>query len=90
MPFLLVRGKSLYYRLAPTQGREGDAAPVLLFIHGLGSSSSFYAPIIPSLVSAGYRCAAFDTHGMVFRNFAPGSRSAQVCVRFTFEWSTDG
>jgi pimeloyl-ACP methyl ester carboxylesterase len=63
MPFLDVRRKSLYYRLASAQRQRDAVGPVFLFIHGLGSSSSFYAPIIPSLAAAGYECVAFDTHG---------------------------
>jgi len=58
MPFLRVQDQDLFY----SWHAAGDG-PVLLFIHGLGSSNSFYAPIIPSLVQQGYSCLAFDTPG---------------------------
>ncbi|KAH6643296.1 Alpha/Beta hydrolase protein [Truncatella angustata] len=60
MPFLTIRGKSIYYR---SSSPEAGSDTAILFIHGLGSSNSFYAPLIPSLVAAGYKCVAFDTHG---------------------------
>ncbi|PHH78054.1 hypothetical protein CDD83_4051 [Cordyceps sp. RAO-2017] len=58
MPFLRLDEQDLYYAWT----RAGDG-PAILFIHGLGSSSSFFAPIIPSLVDDGFSCLAFDTPG---------------------------
>ncbi|KAK6064262.1 fumarylacetoacetate hydrolase [Seiridium cupressi] len=63
MPFLSVRGKSIYYSSASLGQEQASSGSTILFIHGLGSSNSFYAPIIPSLVAAGHKCVAFDTHG---------------------------
>lgn len=59
MPSLRIQDQDLYYDWT----RAGDDGLILVFIHGLGSSNSFYAPIIPSLVEAGYSCLAFDTPG---------------------------
>ncbi|GJN82764.1 hypothetical protein PLIIFM63780_006309 [Purpureocillium lilacinum] len=64
MPFLRVQDQDLFY----SWHAAGDG-PVLLFIHGLGSSNSFYAPIIPSLVQQGYSCLAFDTPGSALSTF---------------------
>ena len=59
MPFARVNDKCLYYFVrSPTR-----SALTLVFIHGLGSSSSFYATVIPGLVEAGFSCLAIDTHG---------------------------
>lgn len=61
MPFVTVNDRSLYYFLRrPAASKE---ALTLVFIHGLGSSSSFYATIIPYLVEAGFTCLSIDTHG---------------------------
>lgn len=61
MPFVTVNDRSLYYFLrGPAASKE---ALTLVFIHGLGSSSSFYATIIPYLVEAGFTCLSIDTHG---------------------------
>jgi alpha-beta hydrolase superfamily lysophospholipase len=59
MPTLQIDDQELYYSWTPA----GDG-PILLFIHGLGSSNSFYASIIPGLVQQGFSCLAFDTPGM--------------------------
>ncbi|KAI5310386.1 hypothetical protein KEM55_007677 [Ascosphaera atra] len=40
-----------------------DNTLTLLFIHGLGASSSYYFPLIPSLTKAGHRCVTLDTYG---------------------------
>ncbi|KAL1954322.1 hypothetical protein VTO42DRAFT_1396 [Malbranchea cinnamomea] len=54
--------KKLYYTdTHPTCGTPSHLT--LLFIHGLGSSSSYYFPIIPRLSGLGYRCVTLDTHG---------------------------
>ncbi|KAI4594782.1 hypothetical protein KJ359_007585 [Pestalotiopsis sp. 9143b] len=63
MPYITVREKSLYYRLVSPESGKASTGATFLFIHGLGSSNSFYASIIPSLVAAGHTCVAFDTHG---------------------------
>ncbi|EQL01935.1 alpha/beta hydrolase fold family protein [Ophiocordyceps sinensis CO18] len=65
MPSLRIQDQDLYYDWT----RAGDDGLILVFIHGLGSSNSFYAPIIPSLVEAGYSCLAFDTPGSALSNY---------------------
>ncbi|KAF7560222.1 hypothetical protein G7046_g3932 [Stylonectria norvegica] len=63
MPYLNVQeGRSVYYSY--TAGSAAvQSRPVLVFIHGLGSSSSFFAPIIPFLFTAGFSCLALDSYG---------------------------
>lgn len=58
MPSVSVNGKALFYTI------DGDATTksTTLFIHGLGSSSSFYHSIIPGLKSSTC-CIALDTPG---------------------------
>jgi len=64
MPFIHINGKKLYYVRQPAAGNEqSDNIISILLIHGLGSSSSFYGPIIPGLVESGFHCLAFDTYG---------------------------
>ncbi|PGH20100.1 hypothetical protein AJ80_03668 [Polytolypa hystricis UAMH7299] len=65
MPFKTINSKSLYYTLTPGSSTASpSSSPItILFIHGLGSSSSFYYPIIPHLSQLGFRCLALDTHG---------------------------
>ncbi|WEW58228.1 hypothetical protein PRK78_003696 [Emydomyces testavorans] len=67
MPFKSINSKSLYYTdtQPPTSTTTTTSNPLttLLFLHGLGSSSSYYFPIIPHLSSLGHRCITLDTHG---------------------------
>lgn len=66
MPFLKLedRDRQLYYTLnSPTTAASSSKITTIILIHGLGSSSSYYAPVIPKLVDAGYRCLALDSHG---------------------------
>ncbi|KAF7957353.1 hypothetical protein EAE96_002938 [Botrytis aclada] len=61
MPFITLNQKSIFYTLTPQT--ENLQNPVTtLFIHGLGSSSTFYHTIIPSL-SGVTTCIALDTPG---------------------------
>lgn len=56
------QGKQLFF--TNNQPETAQASSVsLLFIHGLGASSSYYFPIIPSLTAKGYRCITMDTYG---------------------------
>ncbi|KND86858.1 3-oxoadipate enol-lactonase 2 [Tolypocladium ophioglossoides CBS 100239] len=64
MPFLRIEDQELYYTWTPSTD-----GPTILFIHGLGSSNSFYASIIPSLVQNGYPCLAFDTPGSALSKY---------------------
>ncbi|CAD6439137.1 c2bcfbd8-c15f-44c9-aeba-1e4d0f9bb4fc [Sclerotinia trifoliorum] len=61
MPFVTINGKSIFYTITPQTGNLSNPITIL-FIHGLGSSSSFYHTIIPEL-SRLSTCIAFDTPG---------------------------
>ncbi|KAL7939339.1 alpha/beta-hydrolase [Trichoderma chlorosporum] len=67
MPFLKLqdRNRQLYYTWSapPNAVSSSDRITHIILIHGLGSSSSYYAPVIPKLVDAGYSCLALDSHG---------------------------
>ncbi|KHO02120.1 alpha/beta hydrolase fold family protein [Metarhizium album ARSEF 1941] len=64
MPTIQIDNQALYYSWNPA----GDG-PILLLVHGLGSSNSFYASIIPGLVQKGYACLAFDTPGSALSTY---------------------
>ncbi|KAI5287515.1 hypothetical protein KEM54_005939 [Ascosphaera aggregata] len=63
MPFFKGwQGKNLFF--TNNQPEIPQASSIsLLFIHGLGASSSYYFPIIPSLTARGFRCITMDTYG---------------------------
>jgi alpha-beta hydrolase superfamily lysophospholipase len=63
MPFAQINEKELYYTWSPAKDGSEQPGLTILLIHGLGSSSSFYATVIPKLLEAGFGCLAFDTHG---------------------------
>lgn len=64
MPLLQLNGKSLYYTRWAAKVPSPSALTVL-FIHGLGSSHAFYAPIAAQLAtSVNYDLVAFDTYGL--------------------------
>ncbi|POR34370.1 Putative alpha beta hydrolase fold family protein [Tolypocladium paradoxum] len=67
MPSVELNGVSLYYtwKSASQVGPLPVANPTLVFVHGLGSSSSFYASVVPGLVEAGFSCLALDTYEML-------------------------
>ncbi|KAM4065652.1 alpha/beta hydrolase family protein [Hirsutella rhossiliensis] len=65
MPSLRIEDQDLYYDWT----RANDDGLTLVFIHGLGSSSSFFAPIIPTLVKHGCSCLAFDTPGSALSKY---------------------
>lgn len=67
MPFITVDGQQLYHKWYRPDAGNGVT---LALVHGLGSSHSFYATIIPSLVSHGFACLAIDT---------PGPSSVYLC-----------
>lgn len=71
MPLQAINSKSLYYTLTPPPTDTSSSPLTLLFIHGLGSSSSFYFPIIPHLSSLGHRCITLDTHGSGASTYNP-------------------
>jgi pimeloyl-ACP methyl ester carboxylesterase len=62
---ILILGLS-FYTLAPFPSPSTALKCfTIVFIHGLGSSSSFYSPLVPYFVfiDQGHRCLTFDTHG---------------------------
>ena len=64
MPFLQTGYKRLFY--TDTLPKDGSSPKeTFIFTHGLGSTSSYYFPIIPALTSApnNFRCVAYDTTG---------------------------
>jgi pimeloyl-ACP methyl ester carboxylesterase len=61
MPSVNINGKSIFYTDSP-QEDNGSPRLTTVLIHGLGSSSCFYHPIIPQLQPVS-RCLALDTPG---------------------------
>jgi pimeloyl-ACP methyl ester carboxylesterase len=60
MPFITVNNHTLHYTdTEPSTGTSPKAT--IIFIHGLGSTSSYFFPILPHLSS--YRCINFDNYG---------------------------
>lgn len=59
MPFTDVNGKRIFYSWKPAS----RAGLTLYFIHGLGGAHSFWSPVIPDLVAAGFSCLAIDVPG---------------------------
>ncbi|KAL2060944.1 hypothetical protein VTL71DRAFT_8996 [Oculimacula yallundae] len=59
MPFKTINSTPLFYTSTPS---TTPSPLTTLFVHGLGSSSCFYASIIPSLSAQTY-CIALDTPG---------------------------
>ncbi|RBA22165.1 hypothetical protein FPRO05_00512 [Fusarium proliferatum] len=62
MPFIKVQNKTLFYAQVDAETASKDD-PVLVFIHGLGSSHSFYIPVMNQLATAGYSSIALDVYG---------------------------
>lgn len=64
MPILQTGYKRIFYTDTPP---TDDASPraTLVLTHGLGSTSSYYFPLIPALTAAPhhFRCIAYDTTG---------------------------
>ncbi|CAG7559866.1 unnamed protein product [Fusarium equiseti] len=63
MPFLEVRGKKLFYARVDGKRQAKGPNPVLVFIHGLGSSHTFYIPVMHQLAESGYTSVALDVYG---------------------------
>jgi pimeloyl-ACP methyl ester carboxylesterase len=63
MPFAQIGSKSIFYTLTTPDASTPKTHFTLLCIHGLGSSSSFYAPITSHLTSLGHTVLAIDTQG---------------------------
>ncbi|CAK7206204.1 hypothetical protein SEUCBS139899_008991 [Sporothrix eucalyptigena] len=63
MPFMTISPSQELYYVLRTPQNAASSGLTFLFVHGLGSSSSFYATVMPALVEAGHRCLAFDMNG---------------------------
>lgn len=63
MPFAEVNGKNIFYAHRAPAAETASLGITVLMIHGLGSSHSFYLPLIPRLLDAGFSCLAYDTYG---------------------------
>lgn len=60
MPFAKIDGKELHYTdYAPSS--DPREALNIVFVHGLGSTQNYYAPILPYLTH--HRCITFDNYG---------------------------
>lgn len=66
MPFKEINGKTVFYSWKPAS----RAGLTMFFIHGLGGAHSFWSPIIPGLVEAGFSCLAIDVPGACERHAA--------------------
>ncbi|KAG8630432.1 hypothetical protein KVT40_002051 [Elsinoe batatas] len=62
MPIIQTGFKRTYYK--EWKPDSGNAKGTVLLAHGLGGTNNFYTPLIPHLTAAGYRCIAYDLHGM--------------------------
>jgi pimeloyl-ACP methyl ester carboxylesterase len=89
MPYATVNSKKLFYTIShPTtpssasntsSGTNTTSAFTLLLIHGLGSTSSFYSPILPALLTAGHTTLTLDTHGCGLSTYT-GSGNSTVSI----------
>ncbi|KIL87617.1 hypothetical protein FAVG1_09325 [Fusarium avenaceum] len=71
MPFLEVGNKRLFYAQVDAETGSHTSGPVLVFIHGLGSSHSFYIPVMNQLATAGYSSIALDVYGSGLSELSP-------------------
>ena len=70
MPFAETsNGKRLFYVHRKPDTGAPDLGITILMIHGLGSSHSFYMPLLPSLLDAGFSCLVYDTHGTTLHDY---------------------
>ncbi|KAM6511460.1 Hydrolase-4 domain-containing protein [Fusarium falciforme] len=72
MPYLDIEKKRLFYTQVEAESPRAGS-PVLVFIHGLGSSHSFYTPVMGHLAAAGYPSVAFDVYGSGLSELMPGT-----------------
>jgi pimeloyl-ACP methyl ester carboxylesterase len=77
MPNNQINGKSLYYTIS---GLDQVAKATVVLIHGLGSSSSYYFPVIPYLTPS-IRCIAIDIAGSGSSNLGSSEQSILSIVK---------
>ncbi|KAK0388527.1 hypothetical protein NLU13_4770 [Sarocladium strictum] len=71
MPFLQVDGRKTFYnQLTPEGGQPGLH---FIFIHGLGSSNSFWEPVQKHLAKIGHASVAFDSQGSGLSEIGAGN-----------------
>ncbi|KAM0247186.1 hypothetical protein ACHAP5_004266 [Fusarium lateritium] len=71
MPFLKVENKRLFYARVDAETESDISGAVLVFIHGLGSSHSFYIPVMNQLATLGYSSVALDVYGSGLSDLSP-------------------
>ena len=76
MPNIQINGKSLYYSIGKP---EHEAKATVLLIHGLGSSSSYFFPVIPHLAPS-IRCIAIDISGSGLSELGKSEQSISSIV----------
>lgn len=59
MPFANIEGRQIHYTVYEPEN-AASPAQTLIFVHGLGSTQNYYAPIVPFLSK--YRCITFDNY----------------------------
>ncbi|KAF4437273.1 hypothetical protein F53441_13092 [Fusarium austroafricanum] len=74
MPFIEVENKKLFYARVDAETEQKNG-PVLVFIHGLGSSHSFYIPVMHQLATSGYSSIALDVYGSGLSELSHGVES---------------
>ncbi|KAJ4328650.1 hypothetical protein N0V84_000840 [Fusarium piperis] len=72
MPYLDIGKRRLFYTQVEAESPQAGS-PVLVFIHGLGSSHSFYTPVMGHLAVTGYSSVAFDIYGSGLSELVPGT-----------------
>ncbi|ERS99269.1 hypothetical protein HMPREF1624_04467 [Sporothrix schenckii ATCC 58251] len=77
MPFIVIPSSHELYYVLRSPEDAGSSGLTFLFIHGLGSSSSFYATVMPALVAAGHQCLAFDMNGSCLTKYSGKDNSIQ-------------
>ncbi|KAF5657730.1 Mut3p-like transcriptional activator [Fusarium heterosporum] len=75
MPFLEVENKRLFYARVDAEQESPISDTVLVFIHGLGSSHSFYIPVMHHLAAVGYTSIALDVYGSGLSTLFPDVES---------------
>ncbi|RGP64025.1 hypothetical protein FLONG3_9724 [Fusarium longipes] len=80
MPFHNVNGKKLFYARVDAETEPKTASPVLVFIHGLGSSHSFYIPVMHDLAASGYSSVALDVYGKKLRYLTSQRANVEQCL----------
>lgn len=64
MPTATIREREIFYTITkPSSSSPSSPGQTVIFIHGLGSTSSYFYPIIPHLTSQNHTCITFDNYG---------------------------